>query len=93
MTVHNILGNGFQPGRRAEVVYQRALAIELEENNIQFQRELEMSLHYKGRGIGSRRVDFFIEKKLMLENEPTPTQGYGVSQRPKVFLSTQGSRN
>ena len=58
MTVHNILGNGFQE----VVVYQRALAIELEDNNIQFQRELEMSLHYKGRGIGSRRVDFFTEK-------------------------------
>ena len=62
MTVHNILGNGFQ-----EKVYQRALAIEFSEQCILFQRELEMPLQYKGQGIGSRRVDFLVEEKVMLE--------------------------
>jgi len=62
MEVHRHLGNGFQ-----EVVYQRALAIELGLRNIYFEREKEMPLSYKGYNIGTRRVDFFIEGKIMLE--------------------------
>ena len=62
MEVHNQLGNGFQ-----EVVYQRALSIELKMNGINHQRELEMPLKYKGYAIGTRRVDFFIEDLIMLE--------------------------
>ena len=62
MEVHNTLGNGFQ-----EVVYQRALSIELNLNKIDHIRELEMPLLYKGYDVGTRRVDFFIENKLMVE--------------------------
>jgi GxxExxY protein len=62
MEVHNHLGNGFQ-----EVVYQRALAIELYLQKINFTREHEMPLQYKGYDVGKRRVDFFIEDKIMLE--------------------------
>jgi len=62
MEVHKHLGNGFQ-----EVVYQRALSIELNLQNIEHQREKEMSLSYKGYDIGTRRVDFFVEEKIMVE--------------------------
>ena len=62
MEVHKHLGNGFQ-----EVVYQRALAIEMEMQGIDFTREYEMELQYKGHDIGTRRVDFFIENKIMVE--------------------------
>jgi GxxExxY protein len=60
--VHKFLGNGFQ-----EVIYQRALAIELKNEGIEFSREHEMDIFYKGEKIGSRRVDFFIENKIMVE--------------------------
>ena len=60
--VHKYLGNGFQ-----EVVYQRALAIEMQLQNINFVREKEMSLQYKNNNIGIRRVDFFVEDKIMVE--------------------------
>jgi len=62
MEVHNQIGNGFQ-----EVVYQRALSIEFNLNSISHQRELEMPLEYKGHNVGTRRVDFFVEEKVMLE--------------------------
>lgn len=62
MRVHGALGNGFQ-----EVIYQRALAVELEEINVNFKREMEMPIYYKGRNIGERRVDFFVEEKIMVE--------------------------
>ena len=62
MEVHKFLGNGFQ-----ELIYQRALAIEFGLQGIEFQREFEMPLFYKGENIGTRRVDFFVEDMIMVE--------------------------
>ncbi len=62
MEVHRELGNGFQ-----EVIYQRALAIELMLQGLEFEREKEMGLSYKGHDIGTRRVDFFVEGLVMVE--------------------------
>lgn len=62
MQVHNTLGNGFQ-----EVIYQRALAIEMNLANLSFVREMEMPIFYRNEQIGTRRVDFFVENCVMLE--------------------------
>lgn len=62
MKVHSTLGNGFQ-----EVIYQRALAIEMRKQGLDFQREMEMSIFYDGIDIGTRRVDFFVESDIMVE--------------------------
>lgn len=62
MEVHKTLGNGFQ-----EKIYQRCLAIEFNQLIIKYIREQEMEIIYKGNSIGMRRVDFFIEGKVMLE--------------------------
>lgn len=62
MVVHQIMGNGFQ-----EVIYQRALAIELAMQGLAYEREMEMPLTYRGQEIGTRRVDFFVEQKVMVE--------------------------
>ncbi|WP_298536804.1 GxxExxY protein [uncultured Algibacter sp.] len=62
MAVHKTLGNGFQ-----EVIYQRALAIEFSYQNLEFEREKEMGLSYRGYDIGTRRVDFFVEQLVMVE--------------------------
>lgn len=62
MEVHNRLGNGFQ-----EVIYQRALQIELKMAGLAFAREMEIPVFYRDIEIGSRRVDFFIEGKVMVE--------------------------
>ena len=62
MNVHSVLGNGFQ-----EVIYQRALGIEMEKQGLSFTREMEMDIFYAGIQIGTRRVDFFVEQKIMVE--------------------------
>jgi GxxExxY protein len=62
MKVHSTLGNGFQ-----EVIYQRALAIELRNAQIAFVREQEMPIFYLGEEIGTRRADFLIEGKVIVE--------------------------
>jgi len=62
MSVHSELGNGFQ-----EVIYQRALQIEMAENGIAFSREHEMPVYYKNQQIGTRRVDFLVEGSVSVE--------------------------
>ncbi len=62
MKVHNVLGCGFQ-----EVIYQGALAIEMEKQGLAYQREMSMTIFYEGIDIGRRIVDFFVSDLIMLE--------------------------
>lgn len=66
MQVHNTLGSGFQ-----EVIYQRALAIEMRYAGLSFEREMEMPIFYRDEQIGTRRVDFFVEDCVMVELKAT----------------------
>jgi GxxExxY protein len=66
MTVHSILGNGFQ-----EVIYQRALEIEMTLAGINFKREFSMPVMYRDQQIGTRRVDFFVEDVVSVEIKAT----------------------
>jgi GxxExxY protein len=62
MAVHKTLGNGFQ-----EVIYQRALAIEMALSGIEFSREFEMPIFYREQRIGTRRVDFLVHQVISVE--------------------------
>ena len=66
MQVHSTLGNGFQ-----EVIYQRALKLEMESVGLEFEREKEMPVYYRGEEIGllinfgARKLEFKrIHKKV-----------------------------
>jgi GxxExxY protein len=62
--VHKFLGNGFQ-----EVIYQRALAYELQKTGLAFIREIEQDIFYKDmlKPVGTRRADFIVEGKVLVE--------------------------
>jgi GxxExxY protein len=62
--VHKFLGNGFQ-----EVIYQRALAWELSQAVLSYAREIEQDIFYKelAEPIGTRRADFVVEGKVLVE--------------------------
>jgi len=62
MKVHNTLGPGFQ-----EVIYQRCLAIEMKRAGLEFLREQEHTIYYEGLNVGTRRADFVIENKIVVE--------------------------
>jgi GxxExxY protein len=62
MKVHNTLGPGFQ-----EVIYQRCVAIELERACLIFAREQEQTIFYEGIEVGTRRADFVVENKIIVE--------------------------
>ena len=68
MTVHSTLGAGFQ-----EVIYQRALAIEMGLKGISYSREMEMDIMYRDQQIGTRRVDFFVDDRIMVELKAVST--------------------
>lgn len=68
MKVHSFLGSGFQ-----EVIYQRAMEIEMKNQQLGFSREHEMPIYYEGTNIGTRRVDFFVEEKIMVELKAVAT--------------------
>jgi GxxExxY protein len=69
MNVHNELGNACLPARQGfqEVIYQRSMDYEMELQLILFAREFEMPIFYKGKQVGTRRVDFLVENKICVE--------------------------
>jgi len=58
--VHKELGSGFQ-----EVVYQRALSMELQAAGIEHSREQDIKIYYKGKHIDTRRVDFILDECIV----------------------------
>jgi GxxExxY protein len=60
--VHNVLGNGLQ-----EVICQRALEIEFRKIQLDFEREFEMPIFYLDEQIGTRRVDFLVNRVISVE--------------------------
>jgi len=64
MKVHQTLGNGFQ-----EVIYKRCLAIEFGKAGIGYQREIEQPIYYQGETVGTRRADFIVESKVLIETK------------------------
>jgi GxxExxY protein len=79
MQVHKVLGNGFTHlyclffiGIREcfafqEVIYQRAMEIEMPYFGLSFSREFEMPIFYRQQQIGTRRVDFLVEEVISVE--------------------------
>ena len=62
MEVHKQLGPGFQ-----EVIYQRCLALEFSATGLRFGREIEYPIYYKGRKVGTRRADFIVNSRIVVE--------------------------
>lgn len=62
MKVHNTIGCGFQ-----EVIYQRCLAIEMNRAGLSFGREVEVPIFYDGHEVGSRRADFIVSNRVVVE--------------------------
>lgn len=68
MRVHTALGPGFQ-----ESVYHRALDIEFRCEQIKNVSEKEFSIFYRNEVVGKRRVDFFVEDKILVEIKAVAT--------------------
>ena len=62
MSVHRALGCGFLEG-----VYENALAIELLNNGLSFQKQVRLLVRYHEEVVGDYFADVIVENKLLLE--------------------------
>lgn len=62
MKVHRYFGPGFP-----EVIYKRALLIELGRAGIDCEAEVEQDIYYEEELIGKRRIDILAEQKVLVE--------------------------
>jgi GxxExxY protein len=62
MEVHTLLKPGL-----LEFLYEQALAIELRRRGISFRRQVIAPVSYKGEEIGSQRIDFIVEEKVIVD--------------------------
>ncbi|MDF2627887.1 MAG: hypothetical protein K0R39_1718 [Symbiobacteriaceae bacterium] len=60
--VHRSLGPGF-----LESVYEEAMAVELEQCQIPFERQVEVPVCYKGVHVGAHRLDLIISGLVVVE--------------------------
>jgi len=60
--VHSILGPGLE-----ERFYRDALAHELALRGFECRREQEFTVEYKGKALGTHRVDLIVEGKVLIE--------------------------
>ena len=64
INVHRELGPGF-----LESVYEEALAVELEQEGIRFEKQKIVPILYHGRKVGEHRLDMLVEDCLIIENK------------------------
>jgi GxxExxY protein len=62
MSVNRDLGHGF-----LERVYEAALAIELDEARVAYERQRGVAVRYRGRVVGEYICDFIVDGRLLLE--------------------------
>jgi GxxExxY protein len=60
--VHRALGPGL-----LEALYERALSIELDERRIAYELQARFPAFYKGRMLGTHRIDFIVEGLVLVE--------------------------
>lgn len=65
-TVYQTLGGGYN-----ESVYEHALAIEMRQAGIRYQRQSTAEIFYKGERVGDHELDFLVEGELVVELKST----------------------
>lgn len=85
--VHNTPGPGF-----VESVYEEALAYELELREIPFERQKAVTVRYKGRVVGTHRLDFVVDGRIVLELKAVSALTDVFKQQTLSYLKATGLR-
>lgn len=67
ITVHRVLGPGFK-----EVIYDRALCLELDSNGLKYECEKPILVRYKGWDIPGHKIDLIVEGQVIVELKAVP---------------------
>ena len=60
--VHRRIGTGL-----FESLYEEAFCVELEHRHLEYERQKPLEVHYRGRLIGTFRVDVVVENEVIVE--------------------------
>lgn len=85
--VHRLLGPGY-----LELIYEEALAIELQMRGISFKRQMPISVMYKGTAIGHGRMDLLVQDKLIVEIKTVEALGPIHKAQAISYLKATGYR-
>lgn len=85
--VHRELGPGY-PGS----FYERALEIEFRRRGIVSRRQVPFDVKYAGEVIGSGRLDFLVDERLVLEPEHVDTLASAFTATMISYLKATGLR-
>jgi len=85
--VHNRLGPGF-----SESVFEEALAYEFELRGISFERQKTVTVCYKGREVGTYRLDFVVDGKIILEIKAVSALNDAFKLQTLSYLKATGLR-
>lgn len=83
--VHKELGNVHK-----EIIYHKAVAIELSERGILFVEEKPIDIKYKGKKIGIYKPDFIINDKVILEIKVAPAITKAMTEQ--VYFYVKGTK-
>lgn len=85
--VHKALGPGY-----LENVYEEALAHELDLRGLRFERQSVITVHYKGRVVGTHRLDLVVEGKIIVEIKAVAALNAEFKQQTLSYLKSTGLR-
>ncbi len=83
--VYKILGAGYN-----ETVYEEALGLEMRKAKIDYDIELNTEIMYKGEKVGIHRLDFIIERKVVVELKAAASISKGNKSQIQSYLRTLG---
>lgn len=83
--VHRELGNVHK-----EIIYHKAVAIELQDRKIIFVEEKSIEVKYKGIKIGLYRPDFIVEDKVILEIKVVPAITKAIQDQVYYYVKGTG---
>ncbi len=83
--VHKELGSVHK-----EIIYHKAIAIELSEKGILFVEEKPIDVKYKGKKIGIYKPDFVIDDKVILEIKVAPA--ITKAMKEQVYFYVKGTK-
>ena len=84
-TLYKELGGGY-----LENIYEEAMAIELRERNITYEVERNREIFYKGIKVGTHRLDFIINEKLVVELKATTSISKSHEGQTYAYLRATG---
>ena len=83
--VHRELGPGF-----LEIIYRRALAIELGLRGLATESEKSVLIHYKNRRIGRHLIDLVVENQVIVELKTSEGLGKAHYAQVRSYLAATG---